>query len=1305
MRKILPVLFVLLFSAKVAFAATVVVGWTNAMSSRWQTLKNQNHKLWQRITAESDSGSNYNTGLREAILYRVTGNPLYANRAYGKITGRPGSTGTSSDGKCIQHNSSAGSDQRLRGVNYTDRGKGCMSLDELRQNLPHMALTYSWVADGLDPTAKANFADIMKWQINLAADTHTYTNLTLGVRANDTDQLASTYWAFIIYALAIAQDDPSFSSYIFNTLVDPKGSKIGDITISCSNSDIFKLTATTSDDGGCDQNTWRNAIAQTIAKSSDGQWLESTVYNLSTLSFLFSFGWIVESHLPGVQFPELYEFAKYVKDSLINEVVPDQDDAFMWGDLPSTDSLRGTNPARRMTVMSSLMPWLNDDPQVAYMANLSWTEGAVSTPYRALYNEFYLHFNPLATQTAPSGITYSKVRLPYSQFYLQNGAGAIYWHSGWTTNDSAFYTIMNNRSGSDHDPDILNMFELWRNGDWAITNPRLYPSSTSAHNTWVNGLLVNGYYGGANFQRGEVAEDVGSNYVYQVGATGGFTYGLGISDVTTYPPVGIKEWSRTNFYRHNANGSDTVIISDRVTSKNPYGTSDLSKYRNDTNYLHQNRINGLQGKHQIIANAYNNPTVGSETATWTGKNGETIRYYWDIQNGGYTTNTINLSSTLPSSSSNSGTPYYFQADSNFSGMSSTEKRYQLRIIPDNSGSSGFESNQFWQIYHIGTTPTITYFEKASGETARGVLVKTGSENVIYIANATPATDYFDPNLSTRKNPSGFNQQLAEYNFFDSGYRTNPVTISGPAEVYLANHNVNKTWTIEYSINAGTSFTTIASKKPNTSGLLQFNLNLTGSNNVIFRTTAGGSTTPPDPLPPEPASCGDGTCNGTETCSICPSDCGACCGNKVKDPGEECDLGINGNDADGCTDSCKLVTTTPIPPPAENTLIFQEGVNGFFGCEDTNIEIANPGTNYGTDAAVRVKDSINNATDRVTLTRYRLSGKIPSNYRIDSVDLEVYSRFNDVSTTIYMYEGLQDWTQSEATWNKFATESWGEPGARGDQFDIAGTYGTSTGALASMPASEIIANQWGSFSSNPTLVNYVRRKLLSDGELNFVFHDKLDSDEFTSWQSCEASSVAFRPRLILTYTVLSAPECGNGDIEPPEQCDDQNLVSGDGCTSECLLEYCGDATCNNSETCSSCPGDCGGCCGNGVPTDAGENCDDGNTLSGDGCSSTCQTEICGDATCNAGESCTSCPGDCGSCCGNRVIDVNESCDDGANGDNTDGCNDSCQIIPIPPEEPDQPPPDNDEVVDTPAPFTSTFTTSKGTMTCTGTCTYQ
>jgi len=64
-------------------------------------------------------------------------------------------------------------------------------------------------------------------------------------------------------------------------------------------------------------------------------------------------------------------------------------------------------------------------------------------------------------------------------------------------------------------------------------------------------------------------------------------------------------------------------------------------------------------------------------------------------------------------------------------------------------------------------------------------------------------------------------------------------------------------------------------------------------------------------------------------------------------------------------------------------------------------------------------------------------------------------------------------------------------------------------------------------------------------------------------------------------------CGNGLLETHEECDDGNLINGDGCSSECLIEE--EAV-----------------CGNGI-LEPGEECDDGNLINGDGCSSLCTIE--------------------------------------------------------------------------------------------------
>ena len=129
-------------------------------------------------------------------------------------------------------------------------------------------------------------------------------------------------------------------------------------------------------------------------------------------------------------------------------------------------------------------------------------------------------------------------------------------------------------------------------------------------------------------------------------------------------------------------------------------------------------------------------------------------------------------------------------------------------------------------------------------------------------------------------------------------------------------------------------------------------------------------------------------------------------------------------------------------------------------------------------------------------------------------------------------------------------------------------------------------------------------------------------------------------------------CGDGITDPDEDCDDGNRVSGDGCENDCawtcsLDEDCDDGNaCSGTETCSghlcldgtplpdgdpctTAAGETGACrggtctpvaCGNGV-VDAGEDCDDGNTIPGDGCETDCTWSCALDADCDDGNSCT------------------------------------------------------------------------------------
>jgi len=96
-------------------------------------------------------------------------------------------------------------------------------------------------------------------------------------------------------------------------------------------------------------------------------------------------------------------------------------------------------------------------------------------------------------------------------------------------------------------------------------------------------------------------------------------------------------------------------------------------------------------------------------------------------------------------------------------------------------------------------------------------------------------------------------------------------------------------------------------------------------------------------------------------------------------------------------------------------------------------------------------------------------------------------------------------------------------------------------------------------------------------------------------------------------------CGNGLRGVGEACDDGNLVSGDGCSEACDVEpgyACYELTGSASM--------CSATCGDGlVDTGAGEECDDADANSDttpDACRARCVRAFCGDAILDSGEEC-------------------------------------------------------------------------------------
>ena len=91
-----------------------------------------------------------------------------------------------------------------------------------------------------------------------------------------------------------------------------------------------------------------------------------------------------------------------------------------------------------------------------------------------------------------------------------------------------------------------------------------------------------------------------------------------------------------------------------------------------------------------------------------------------------------------------------------------------------------------------------------------------------------------------------------------------------------------------------------------------------------------------------------------------------------------------------------------------------------------------------------------------------------------------------------------------------------------------------------------------------------------------------ADEYSTWGRAVAPD-GYQANFTLA---LTGGICGDGTTDTGEECDDGGTSDNDGCSSTCVIEFCGDGTRQSG---------------------IGEECDDGNVVDGDGCSATCTVE--------------------------------------------------------------------------------------------------
>ncbi|MBI4238837.1 MAG: DUF4215 domain-containing protein [Deltaproteobacteria bacterium] len=225
---------------------------------------------------------------------------------------------------------------------------------------------------------------------------------------------------------------------------------------------------------------------------------------------------------------------------------------------------------------------------------------------------------------------------------------------------------------------------------------------------------------------------------------------------------------------------------------------------------------------------------------------------------------------------------------------------------------------------------------------------------------------------------------------------------------------------------------------------------------------------------------------------------------------------------------------------------------------------------------------------------------------------------------------------------------------------------TTACVVQPDGTDLTSDQLGQARYGPCDIGAVEFGACGDGILQLSV-ESCDDGNTTDGDGCSS--------------LCKGESCGDGIVQLGEACDDGNGDNNDACLNACVAAACGDNVtqtdveeCDlgflNSDTSSACTAQCKtAVCGDGLTYETFESCDDANQVNDDSCNNQCVNAFCGDGIVQAveGETCEdgnnqNDDGCSNACllpvCGNDVVEFGEVCDDG-NLINTDGCLATCQ----------------------------------------------
>jgi hypothetical protein len=553
-----------------------------------------------------------------------------------------------------------------------------------------------------------------------------------GYRFADSDQVVGTYFAVVLFHLTHPEN-----AYAKSTFNHPQTGGL-------------RATA-------ADQTTARNTIKWYVEQlAAGGEWIESADYNAGTVNLLLMGAEAVRTATGSDQFPEVTRWTPEWGRRQLAFWTPDLSEPYQWGDEehPRDKRLYKWTNASGFTA-GLLQGTLTGAQLQQHLLDLIAKYGEIGfgSAEPIVTGRLFFTFNPYAA--AADWRT--------DKTFHAAGAGLLLHRSGFDAADSLFATHLAPRphkKSVDHYVRYFGDFELWRRGEWVLTHPRGYGGAPNT-GLGTNAVLMHGFGDMHEFKEiGGVAW--GDSFAYQTGTTGGAAVTTPYYDP---PPVFVHEWTRGVLYLPGT--TDTVIVYDRAH------VSDV--LRRERYYpVDQTLFDKAPAAKQWLLHMPVRPSLDASAITWSTPGGQPVRWSPVLPVGAV--RTVYDERALRKA----GEPGWKGS------VGDDELKYHVRLWPN--GKRDWDT--FLNVIQVGTPGEIEPV-RVPGD-VEGVRVSRPSESdVLVVFNAQPSA-----RLEEAAYHPSHDDALRRARLRTSGYTLRWTALAGSTELYLADLDPGKRWSVE-----------------------------------------------------------------------------------------------------------------------------------------------------------------------------------------------------------------------------------------------------------------------------------------------------------------------------------------------------------------------------------------------------------------------------------------------------------------------------------------------------------------------------